>query len=85
MKHSSVITGAWVCVLAFCAVALGQDYEIERYTTDGGGAISTGGEYILSATIGQRDSGKMWGGDYALAGGFWGGVAPIGRRRAVRA
>jgi hypothetical protein len=47
-------------------------YEVRWYTIDGGGDMWTaGGNFELSGTIGQPDSGLMAGGDFALAGGFW--------------
>jgi hypothetical protein len=51
----------------------GQRYEIARSTTDGGGGISSGGQYIVSGTIGQHDAAYSAGGDYELLGGFWSG------------
>jgi hypothetical protein len=50
-----------------------QSYAIHWHTMDGGGGTSTGGNYSLSATIGQPDAGTMSGGAYAIKGGFWGG------------
>ena len=50
-----------------------SQYKINWSTIDGGGRISTGGNYTLSDTIGQPDAGKMAGGDYILSGGFWAG------------
>jgi hypothetical protein len=38
---------------------------------DGGGGISSGGDYAISGTIGQPDAGTLSGGDYTLQGGFW--------------
>ena len=54
----------------------GQTYEIDWYTVDGGGGLSTGGTFTLEGTIGQPDAGTMTGGDYVLAGGFWTGWTP---------
>ncbi len=48
-------------------------YDVGWYTIDGGGAASSGGVYVLTGTIGQPDAGRMTGGVFALAGGFWGG------------
>jgi hypothetical protein len=53
------------------------DYEISWNTIDGGGGQSTGGDFVLTGTIGQPDAGDMAGGDYELSGGFWpGGPIP---------
>ena len=49
------------------------DYDISWYTIDGGGGISTEGDYELVGTIGQPDAGVMSGGDFVLSGGFWAG------------
>ena len=52
----------------------GGEYEIVRYTVDGGGAtFSTGGDKGLGATAGQPDAGTQSGGDYVLNGGYWSG------------
>lgn len=50
--------------------------EISRSTVDGGGVVhSVGGDYELSATIGQPDTGVLFGGNYQLSGGFWFGLS----------
>lgn len=48
-------------------------YTLSWWTTDGGGGTSSSSTYDLSGTIGQPDAGRMSGGGYVLAGGFWGG------------
>ena len=66
-----------VFVVAWVGLAMGGDFELVRATTDGGGAMHcTGGDFELSATIGQPDAGVFSGGDYVLTGGFWFSVAP---------
>ncbi len=72
--------------IAICVGALGfvaravtgpPEFEMTRSTTDGGGEMqSTGGEFMLSATIGQTDAGVMTGGEFQLSGGFWFGLRP---------
>jgi len=53
----------------------GADFDVSWYTMDGGGGTSTGGDFVLSGTMGQHDaSTAMTGGDFALTGGFWPGV-----------
>jgi hypothetical protein len=47
------------------------DYSIDWYTIDGGGGQSSGGQYILTGTIGQPDAGYLDGDNYELLGGFW--------------
>ena len=45
------------------------EFEMTRSTIDGGGEMqSTGGEFMLSATIGQTDAGVMTGGEFQLSG-----------------
>lgn len=51
----------------------GGDYEISWYTIDGGGGTSTGGQYVLTGTIGQPDADWSKGDGYELLGGFWPG------------
>ena len=65
--------------LAAALAVLAEDYAINWYTIDGGGAgvsdASAGGSYTLSGTIGQPDARNhpepMEGGSYKLTGGFW--------------
>ena len=49
------------------------DYELSWSTIDGGGGRSSGGDYVLTATIGQPDAAWSSGGQYELLGGFWPG------------
>ncbi|MBN1580201.1 MAG: hypothetical protein JXA89_05820 [Anaerolineae bacterium] len=54
----------------------GGGYDISWWTVDGGGIIANESSgYTLGGTAGQPDAAVWSGGDYALAGGFWGGVA----------
>jgi hypothetical protein len=49
-------------------------YMLDGWTVDSGGVTSsTGGDYSLSATIGQPDAAFSSGGKYTVSGGFWGG------------
>jgi hypothetical protein len=59
-------------LLLLTATCLAQ-YEISWSTIDGGGGVSSGGQYVLTGTTGQPDAGVMSGGDYELLGGFWPG------------
>jgi hypothetical protein len=55
--------------------------DIDWYTVDSGGEMfCTGGQYVLSGTIGQPDAGveMLTGGGYKLAGGFWLPASPTG-------
>jgi len=64
--------GLGILVVAFAAVtAAAQNYAINWYTIDAGGGESSGGEYMVRATIGQPDAGPMSGSGFFLAGGFW--------------
>ncbi len=74
LKHTVLCLAV---MLALAPVALAQDFAIDWYTVDGGGAMfTTGGDFELSGTIGQPDAGAiMTGGDFELAGGFWAGAA----------
>ena len=59
-----------ILLLTFASHA--QSYNIGWYKIAGGGGTSSGGQYNLSGTIGQPDSGgAMTGGSYSLTGGFW--------------
>ena len=72
----TLITASVAAFGAFSVV--GDDFEIDWWTVDGGGDMwTTGGDYELSGTVGQPDAGPvMTGGDFALTGGFW--VVPTG-------
>jgi hypothetical protein len=64
------LLGALFCLISSVQ---GQPYEVDWYTVDGGGGTSSGGDFVLSGTIGQPDAGTMAGEDYILVGGFWAG------------
>ncbi len=61
-----------ILAVAFASVGYG-DYQIVWSTVDGGGGQSSGGQYVLTGTIGQPDAAYSAGGDYELLGGFWPG------------
>lgn len=50
-----------------------EGFEVHWFTVDGGGGSnSSGGEFSLSATIGQSDAASaMTGGQFLLRPGFW--------------
>jgi len=62
-------------LVLFSLAAQGQDFALDWFTVDGGGGMSTGGQFTVSGTIGQPDAGRMSGGQFTLHGGFWPGVA----------
>ena len=68
MRRVSIVLVLWVLASACFA-----DYAIEWYTIDGGGGTSSGGDYVLSGTIGQPDADRIASCDYHLSGGFWSG------------
>ena len=74
VRTSLVLTASVLCclLLASFAVAAVNGLDIPWWTVDGGGGASAGGGYALSGTVGQPDAGTMSGGQYTLAGGFWG-------------
>jgi hypothetical protein len=52
-----------------------NSYTLSWWTIDGGGTTSAAGnDYTLGSTAGQPDAAVWSGGDYVLAGGFWGGT-----------
>jgi hypothetical protein len=61
-----------IAALFLSSVSYG-DYQIVWSTFDGGGGQSSGGQYVLTGTIGQPDAGYSEGGNYELLGGFWPG------------
>jgi hypothetical protein len=70
--------GIAVLILLLAAFSVpAQDFTLDWFTMDGGGGKSTGGVYAVTGTIGQPDAGTVAGGDYTLAGGFWGLVAAL--------
>jgi len=74
MKKTSKL---WAIGLLAAAETLAQsssgDFEITKSTIDNGGGISSGGEFLLTGTIGQPDASQKvaTGGAFALSGGFW--------------
>ena len=54
----------------------GGQFQIEKSVIAGGGGQTTGGQFILDATIAESVAGtKSTGGTFELGGGFWGGGA----------
>lgn len=69
------LPAALLLALLVTGTALAQSSmpdDLSWWTLDGGGALSTGGDYALSGTIGQPDAGgTLSGGVYSIDGGFW--------------
>ena len=62
---------------AVYAQASGQ-FDLSWNSVDGGGGtFSTGGGYSVGGVAGQPDAGSHTGGQFALAGGFWGAPASL--------
>ena len=78
MKRIKLLLFCWsglIC-LAFSAVGQSQFKIIDSVIAGGGITLSKGGAYALSGTIGQPFTESLRGGNFNLAGGFWGvGVA----------
>lgn len=70
---SFLLAGFLILSTSFITFAQsGSGYDLSWSTIDSGGyTFSTGGDYILSGTIGQTDTTVMSGGIYTLFGGFW--------------
>ena len=64
----AALLAAW---LLFAGPLTAQDFGIDWFATAGGGGDSSGGDFELTATIGQPDPGDLLGGDFAITGGFW--------------
>src|SRR5712692_5955178 len=64
----AALSAAW---LLFAGPLNAQDFGIDWFATAGGGGDSSGGDFELTATIGQPDVGVLLGGDFSITGGFW--------------
>ena len=78
MFRNKTILGAGITTFVLATVAAlavylgGEEFDLSWNTIDGGGAMQiTGGDFELSATIGQPDTGTMSGGDFEMTVGFW--------------
>ena len=77
LSRSNALTLLTLLTLTVAGIASGQQYSIDWFKVAGGGGTSTGSVYSVSGTIGQPDAGTMCGGNYSLAGGFWGLIAAV--------
>ena len=87
MKRGIVVGVLLIGLLTVSLTALaqnGDDFDLSWFTVDGGGGESSGGEFTLSATVGQPDASNiLTGGEFALVGGFWSLAAAPGVEPAV--
>lgn len=58
-------------VVSAAVILAAADFAIPWWSVDGGGGSSSGGNYNVSGSIGQPDTGLMSGGDYVVQGGYW--------------
>ena len=69
-----VVTAFWLPVVA------GGQTVINWWSIDSGGEVfASGGDWVLSATVGQSDSSEgnlLVGGQWQMTGGFWAIRAP---------
>jgi hypothetical protein len=70
MTTLAFLVSSGLLLSAVCASA--QQYVIPWFAVGSGGGNSAGGGFSLTGTLGQHDLGQMRGGDFALAGGYWG-------------
>jgi hypothetical protein len=82
IRRTITLVAACLCLLLPFAALAGHGYSekssgeeniytVRWWTVDGGGGASQGAAYTLHGTIGQPDAGRMQGGSFSLAAGFW--------------
>ncbi len=77
MRNKPVKLALAVVTFGVAAIVMGNDFSLDWWTIDSGGAtFTTGGDFELSGTIGQPDANVtvMSGGAFELTGGFWPGA-----------
>ena len=70
-EYMAAVLAIALLVAVPCA---GGQYDLSWWTVDGGGGVSEGGGYVLTAVAGQADAGLLQGGAYVVLGGFLGGA-----------
>ena len=65
------------CALAQVTASFAADYAIDWWTVAGGGGTSTGGVFTATSSIGQPAAGQASGGQFTVAGGFWGIIGAV--------
>ena len=83
MKQYAMHYTTLVTLVSCASLVQAQNYDVSRFTIDGGGGTSGGGQLTLRDTAGQPDAGVMTGGAYTLHGGFWGLVAALPPRLTI--
>jgi hypothetical protein len=73
-SHVALLLAA-LCGSAFAQPA-GGDFTVRRSVVAAGTVEAVGDDFIVTATAGQSDAGRMQGGDFRVQGGFW--PAPLG-------
>ena len=68
-----VLTGL-LCLMVTVTSANGTTYSVRRWVVAGGGGESQGGGYVLRATAGRAEAGRLSGGSYVLGSGYWHGA-----------
>ena len=68
-----IVLVVFVLVVSVAFAQTGVGYDLSWWTVDGGGDVSTGGQYALSGAVGQPDAGTLKSGEYTVAGGFFAG------------
>lgn len=65
---------ATMIILFLAGTVAAQQFAIPSYSIDGGGGVSSGGNFEMRGIIGQHDAGpELSGGNFTLAGGFLAG------------
>ena len=72
-ETQSLILVICLLFLSLASAQSGGPYVLDWSTIDGGGGKSSGGQYVLTGTIGQPDADYGSGDNYELLGGFWPG------------
>ena len=74
MKTRTLLIISLTVMFSLLALAQsGGPYKLEWSTIDGGDGKSSGGQYVLTGTIGQPDAAYSSSGNYQVLGGFWPG------------
>ncbi len=61
---------AWLCLTAVCPAVLAQGFALDWGAVDGSGTAS-GGNFVMTGTMGCTDVGPMAGGNYTLDEGSY--------------